>query len=153
MERIEFASEHFASGVARRHAPLVQNASAVIATLGGAWRLRLTDAESGALPGDATTVVLARGGNRGWNACPRSAAEGQRLALTYADPASEGAMAALVACSALGPSARRKAGAPSPPIPKAFPCWRWPNALPPARSRADQRPHRHRQGSAQPLHP
>jgi two-component system response regulator FlrC len=40
--------------------------------------------------------------NRGWNACPRSAAKGQRLALTYADPASEGAMAALVACSALG---------------------------------------------------
>jgi two-component system response regulator FlrC len=98
--------------LALRHAPLVQRSSAIIATLGDAYRLRLFDAQSAASPlqGDTTTsLTLARGERSKLERLPATKeVKGLRFGLTYTDAADEGTMAALVACA----SARAKGSAP-----------------------------------------
>lgn len=90
----------FASSLARRHTPLVSRAAAIVATLGESYRLRLTDNEEAPLPAsEATTITLARGDQASLVRLP--AKLGLTYALTYADPAGEGATAALVACAAV----------------------------------------------------
>ena len=89
----------FATSLARRHTPLVQRAAAIVATLGESYRLRLTDGQEAPLPlSDTTTISLAQGAQAGLIRLP--AKKGLTYALTYTDPASEGATAALVACAA-----------------------------------------------------
>jgi two-component system response regulator FlrC len=95
MDHIEFAN-----GVMARHTPLVQRGSAIIATLGQTYRLALGDAQSQPEDTTATTILLAKGLNSALTRLPTTRTKGQRFALTYADPAQESAIAAMVACAA-----------------------------------------------------
>jgi len=92
----------FANSLARRHTPLVTRAAAIMATLGETYRLRLTDAQESSPPASNTTLItLAQGEQASLIRLP--APKGLSYALTYADPASEGATAALIACAAARP--------------------------------------------------
>ncbi len=98
MDHIEYEA-----GMALRHAPLVQRGSAIIGTLGDTYRLYLTDAASAAdiVQRDGTTIVLAQ--NNRPSLVRLQASRGSKaraFAMTYRDPASEGALAALLACAA-----------------------------------------------------
>jgi len=85
-----------ADAVARNHAPLVQRASAIVGACGAARPVVLRDAgDRSPLPPRSRAVSLRRGGS------PAIVREGaSHLTIAYADPASEAALAALVACLA-----------------------------------------------------
>ncbi len=90
----------FSTGTAKLHAPLVQRAAAVVTALVERDRLMLRDAAELTAPTGAA-ITLMRG------AVPSLSREGnsRRFTLTYADAASHGVLAALLACTA-------RAGAP-----------------------------------------
>lgn len=82
--------------VARGHAPLVQRAQAIEATLGGRGMLMLRDAQDRApFPPRAHVVTLQRGNT---NAIRRESAS--QIAIAYRDPAGEASLAALLAAMA-----------------------------------------------------
>ncbi|NBC37507.1 AAA domain-containing protein [Novosphingobium sp. FSY-8] len=102
----------FDTALARAHAPLAQRALAVIAALGRQDEVRISDARHPASPvSDATPlpladIMLARAETSALSRLnagqPRGTMRGPvtaRYALTYADPASESALAALLACA------------------------------------------------------
>ena len=91
MNGIEFDSQ-----VAKLHAPLVQRLAAVLAALGTGGTAELRDAaDRTPLAPGATAVTLERSGR------PAIHRDGpRRSALTYADPHSEGSLAALIAVAA-----------------------------------------------------
>jgi two-component system response regulator FlrC len=97
MDHIEYEA-----GMALRHAPLVQRGSAIIGTLGAPYRLRLTDAASTAnIHSDAAVISLAKGTSPSLVRLPAPrGSKARAFAITYTDPASEGALAALIACAA-----------------------------------------------------
>ena len=112
MDTLSFSPEF-----ARAHAPLVQRASAIASALNGpGGRPARGDdqvwlGEVGTMPAAAigTAITLSRAAHpallresdgAGGQAC-RSAAAARRFAITYADPASEGSLAALLACAAV----------------------------------------------------
>ncbi len=92
------AGLEFSEATARRHAPLVQRAGAIVASLGLALPVLLREASDLAVPGRRTTITLER------SAQPmlrRGAAAGH-FTLTYRDAASDASLAALLGCTASG---------------------------------------------------
>lgn len=94
-------------GTAQRHAPLVQRAGAVIATMGSTCKLRLIE---GAIDGkcpvhgdDRTTIQLLQGGINRLERLPVPRG-GRRphFALSYIDASAEDALAALISCATSG---------------------------------------------------
>ena len=95
----------FGSDVASKHAPLVQRAAAIVGALGQGASVVLRDlADASEAAGSATCVTLDRVGERSGErsvqaGIVRGASE-RLTTLRYADPASEAALAGLVACIA-----------------------------------------------------
>jgi two-component system response regulator FlrC len=88
----------FSEAAAKAHAPLIQRAAAVLGVLGncGLKPVRITDAdEAQSIPAGVAAISLTRGPHP---SLLRRAGTG-RHALTYSDPTSEAALAALVACA------------------------------------------------------
>jgi two-component system response regulator FlrC len=81
----------FGTEVAKRHAPLVQRARGILGVLDQRTTVHLRDADDAAVTGPS--VTLRRGDNVGI-ACTTAGS----FSLTYRDPASEAALAALMAC-------------------------------------------------------
>jgi two-component system response regulator FlrC len=102
--------------------PLVQRANAVLGTIEPARPVFLLD-RSEPLPSATTlgrTVQLARADRASGERSSIVRGPSGRHLLTYDDGASEGALAALIACASR-PAARWR------PIRKRFRCWRWPS--------------------------
>jgi two-component system, response regulator FlrC len=95
MDAIEFSTD-----TARVHAPLVQRAAAIIAAVGRSETLWLGDVADKALPAPAGhgRILLER--SRQNAIVAHEGPRGERhYALAYADPASDAALAALIACA------------------------------------------------------
>ncbi|MBB3956544.1 sigma-54 interaction domain-containing protein [Novosphingobium sediminicola] len=95
------------NSTAQRHAPLVQRAGAVIATMGSTCKLRLIEGEADGKAcvhgDDRTTILLFHGQTNRLDRLPvPRGGRKPRFALNYADPASEDALAALISCATLG---------------------------------------------------
>lgn len=102
MEHIEITQ-----GTAQRHAPLVQRAGAVIATMGSTCRLRLiegaADGRSPVLGDDRTTIRLMKGRLNQLERLPvPRGGRKPHFALSYVDAAGEDALAALIASATCG---------------------------------------------------
>ncbi|MBN9143219.1 MULTISPECIES: sigma-54 interaction domain-containing protein [unclassified Novosphingobium] len=95
------------NSTAQRHAPLVQRAGAVIASMGNTCRLRLVegdaDGKASVHGDDRTTISLFHGRTNRLDRLPTPHG-GRRphFALNYVDPAGEDALAALISCATLG---------------------------------------------------
>ena len=83
-------------GAAKAHAPLVQRAAAIVGAIGPAAEVLLRGAREAAAPGRVRSVTLERAGR---NVLSRDGAPG-RFSLSYSDPASATALAALLAAVA-----------------------------------------------------
>ncbi|MDE1915752.1 MAG: sigma 54-interacting transcriptional regulator [Sphingomonadales bacterium] len=95
MDAIEFSTD-----TARVHAPLVQRAAAIIAAVGRSETLWLADVADKSLPPrpGQNRILLERSGQNAIVA--HDTARGDRhFALSYADPTSDAALAALIACA------------------------------------------------------
>ena len=88
------------AGVARRHAPLVQRGLAIITALGDENALSLGDELCPAAEQRSGVVMNLIRGERPGIRREKGAGTASRVALTYADPASESALSAFLACAA-----------------------------------------------------
>jgi len=93
--------------MAQRHAPLVQRAGAVIATMGNACKLRLieggADGRTSAPGDDRTTITLSKGQSNRLDRLPTPrGGRKPHFALSYVDPNGEDALAALISCATSG---------------------------------------------------
>jgi len=92
---------------AQRHAPLVQRAGAVIATMGSACKLRLieggADGRASVHGDDRTTILLLHGQVNRLDRLPiPRGGRKPHFALHYKDPAGEDALGALISCATMG---------------------------------------------------